>query len=42
MRDRCRSDLSDPRRELHSEVLAALIGLVEHRDPPSERLLLRR
>jgi hypothetical protein len=40
MRDRRRSDPSDPRRELHSEVLAALIGLVERRDPPSERLLL--
>jgi len=42
MRDRCRSDLSDPRRELHSEILATLIGLVKHRDPPSERLLLKR
>jgi len=40
MRDRCRSDPSDPRRELRSEVLAALIALVERRDPPSERFLL--
>jgi hypothetical protein len=40
MRDRCRSDLSDPRRELHSKVLAALICLVELRDPPFEGSLL--
>ena len=40
--NRRRTDLSDPRREVRSQVLAALIGVGELRDPPSEGSLLVR